>query len=344
LPPANQQVSNLASSLAQGDAAASLAASALKMRSQSELYGGILQSRTIADKVIDKFSLRARYGKQTMEETRKALGQRTSVKVGRDGLIQIEYEDEDAKLAAEVANAYVDALEQLTTDLAITEASQRRLFLEKQLSRAKDALTFAEAELIKIQAKTGLLVPEQVSAAANIRGQIVAKEVELVSLEAFATSQNPQLIKSKRELNELRGQLSKLERSPVQSDVFVALSRLPDAGMAYLTGMREMKYNERLFEFLARQLETAKLEEARDGTAIQVVDRAIIPDKKARPYRTMWVLATMFLSGLLACLYVIISHEIENGSATDKELVNALRAELRGLLPSFQSLLKRRAP
>jgi tyrosine-protein kinase Etk/Wzc len=348
LPPSNQQLgSALASGLSQVDPTGSIAASAFKLRSASELYGGMLQSRTIADKIIEKFELQRVFEKETMFETRRILARRTSVTVGRDGLIEIEYEDEDPRRAADIANSYVDALEALSANLAISDASQRRLFLEKQVSAAKNTLAEAEAAFIKVQADTGLILPEQaqatLAAASGIRAQVVAKEVEVASLQAFATNQNPQLTKARRELTELRDQLTKLDRSPSQNDVFVSLSKLPDAGMAYLAKVREVRYNEKLFEVLARQLEMAKLEEAREGSTIQVVDRAVVPDRKSRPARTLWVLAVTFMVGFAACAVVLLSYEAERASSEDRETIDALRSEWRQLWsPAWLRRLVRR--
>ncbi len=235
LPPASQQMgSALASGLSQVDPTGSIAASTFKLRSTSELYGGMLLSRTIADNIIEKFDLQRVFDKETMVETRRQLARRTSVTVGRDGLIEIEYEDEDPKRAADIANSYVDAVETLSANLAISDAGQRRLFLEKQVSAAKKALAEAEAALIKVQADTGLILPEQaqatLAAASGIRAQVVAKEVEVASLQSFATNQNPHLTKARRELTELRDQLGKLDRSPFSKRCLCRLVKITGHG------------------------------------------------------------------------------------------------------------------
>src|SRR5258708_6981759 len=113
-------------------------------RNPSDLYIGMLKSRTVADNLIARFELKKVYDQSLQSSTRGTLQGNTTIVAGRDGIIVIEVDDKDPQRAAELANAYVDELMKLTRVLAVTEASQRRLFFESQLLQAKDNLTAAE--------------------------------------------------------------------------------------------------------------------------------------------------------------------------------------------------------
>src|SRR5882762_8222851 len=120
---------------------AGLAGGALGIKNPNDLYVGMLKSRTVADNLIQRFDLNAYYEQKHQSWTRRDLESRTVITPGKDGIITIEVEDKDPKLAAELANAYVDELTKLTKVVAVTEASRRRLFFEHQLAQTKDNLT-----------------------------------------------------------------------------------------------------------------------------------------------------------------------------------------------------------
>ena len=175
----------------------------------------MLKSRTVADRLIERFGLQKLYDRPTLVDTRRVLEQRTAISHGRDGIITVQFEDTDAARAAEIANAYIDELYKLTQTLAVTEAGQRRLFLEKQLKLTRDALADAEVELKKTQEATGLIkLDEQgraiIDAVAKLRAQIAAKEVEAATMRSFATERNPAYIRTQQELG---GAMSHATRS-----------------------------------------------------------------------------------------------------------------------------------
>jgi tyrosine-protein kinase Etk/Wzc len=297
-----------------GGALAGLAGPALGLRSLSDLYVGILKSRTIADALIDRFKLQDLYGDDTLIDTRITLENRTTISSGRDGIISIEVEDKDPGRAAAMANAYTEELEKLNQNLAISEAGVRRAFFERQLRQVKEALADSEGELRAVQEKSGLIKLEEqgraiIEAVATLRGQIAVKEVQLVSLGSFATTSNPEFTRVRRELAELREQLEKLEKADSTkspNNIFIPTGKVPEAGMQYVRKLRDVKYNEVMFEVLAKQYELARLDEAKDAVVIQVVDKAVAPDKKHKPKRALIVMATTFLAFTCAVVWVFL--------------------------------------
>jgi tyrosine-protein kinase Etk/Wzc len=282
---------------------ASLAGKDLGLKNPNDLYIGMLKSRTVEDAIIAKFDFQKVYREKRLSDARKELEKAAEVNSGKDGLINISFEDKDPKRSAEVANAYVDELRILTQHLAVTEASQRRLFFEQQLQQAKDDLADAEVALKETQQKTGMIQLDSqskamIEAVGRIRAQISAKEVQLQAMGSFATEQNPDYVMARQELAGLRVQLAKFEQQPSDSgDPLVATGKIPAIGLEYVRRFREVKYREAIFELLAKQYEAAKLDEAKEAAVIQVVDPAVMPDRKSSPKRAL-IVAGAFLCGL----------------------------------------------
>jgi capsule polysaccharide export protein KpsE/RkpR len=221
--------------------------------------------------------------------------------------------------AADLANAFVQELQNLTGTLAVTEASQRRLFFERQLVEAKDKLADAEEALKTTQLKTGLIMLDSqaravIETVATLRGQIAAKEVQITAMRSFATEQNPELIMAEQQLAAWRKQLSGIGGglNGGSEDLLLPKGQVPQAGLEYLRKYRELKYRETVFEILAKQFEIAKLDEAKQGSIVQVVDPALKPERRSFPKRTLIVLISTFLAFVVALFLVLFEAHLRD--------------------------------
>lgn len=291
---------------------ASLAGGTLGLKNPADMYVSFLTSRTVEDAVIQRFHLMSEYHAKRMSDARKELERRTTVVAGsKDGLIRISLEDHDPKRAAELANGYVDEFRRLSANLAITEAARRRLFFDQQLQETRDKLTQAEEAMTRTEQSTGVLQIDSqarslIESAAGLRAQVVAKQVQIEGMRAFATDDNPSLILAKQQLAALQSQLERLagsQRDP-GSDINLSKGRVTQAGMEYLRRYRDLKYQETVFELLAKELEIAKLDEAREGSIVQVVDAAVPPDRRSSPHRLLIVLIATIAAFFIASCWV----------------------------------------
>ncbi|MEO6909812.1 MAG: Wzz/FepE/Etk N-terminal domain-containing protein [Edaphobacter sp.] len=283
------------------------------IKNSGEVYVGILGSRTIADTLVKRFDLQKVYKTKRLSDTEKALKGRSKFVVGKDTLITISVEDHDPRRAAGIANGYLDALHDQNGRLALTDSAQRRLFFGQQLEREKNALEDAEVELKKTQEQTGLIVPAgqalaEIQASSEIRAQITSRQVELAALQQSATNQNPLVVRLQTEIAGLQQQLQKLQsgtgpRPP--GSIQVPTAKVPELALEYVRKQREVKYHETLFALIARQYETARLDESRDAPLLQVVDTASIPDKKSGPPRLLLLLASCILGAFAGAGWVI---------------------------------------
>ena len=307
----------------------------LGLKNPADMYVSLLTSRTVEDAMIQRFGLMKEYHEKRMSDTRKELERRTTAVAGtKDGLIRLSIEDHDPKRAAELANGWVEEFRRLSASLAITEAARRRLFFEQQLQQAKDQLTEAEDAMTKTEQTTGVLQIDSqaralIESAAILRAQVVAKEVQIEGMRSFAAEDNPNLILAKQELAALQSQLEHVagSQSDVGSDINLSKGRVTQAGMEYIRRYRDLKYKETVFELLAKEFEVAKLDEAREGSIIQVVDAAVPPDKKSSPHRTLIVLATTILSFFVAAFWVFMRESSARAFELpeNRERVDAIR-------------------
>jgi tyrosine-protein kinase Etk/Wzc len=284
-------------------------------KTPGDVYVGILKSRTIAEDLIKRFDLQNEYKAKRFSDAAVALKARSSFVIGtKDTLITISVIDPDPKRAADLANGYLDALYRQNGRLALTEASQRRLFFEQELEHEKNVLADAEVELKKTEEQTGLIsvngqAQVAIESIAQVRAQISSREIELGALRQAATNENPEVVRVQTQIDGLKQQLQKLENdSGVRQfgNYLPATANVPALALEYVRKEREVKYREVLFELIAKQYESARLDEAREAPVLQVVDRAVVPDRKSGPLRTVIVVGFCFLGGLMGCTRVLV--------------------------------------
>jgi uncharacterized protein involved in exopolysaccharide biosynthesis len=278
----------------------------------------MLRSRTVEDAMVNRFNLTERYHDRRWSDARKDFEKTSDIENGvKDGLLRISVTDRDPGRAADIANGYVDEYKKFSATIAVSEASQRRLFFEQQLSASKDNLASAEEALKQTEQKTGLIQLDGqaravIESVAQLRAQVAAKEVQIRAMREFATDQNPDLQRVQQELSGLQSQLGQMGAGQNSSsgDLLMPKGTVPQASLDYARKLRDVKYNETIFELLARQYEAAKIDEAKEGSLIQIVDRAIPPDKKSSPNRPLIIGGAAVVGFILACFWALFSEAL----------------------------------
>ena len=187
----------------------------------------------------------------------------------------------------------------------------------------------------KTQQETGVLQIDSqaralIESTAVLRAQVVAKEVQIQSMRSFATEDNPDIVLAKQQLAALQSQLEQIagSRQDTGSDIVLSKGRVTGAGVEYLRKYRDLKYYETVYELLTKELEIAKLDEAREGEIVQVVDTAVTPDRKASPHRTLIVIGATILAFFVAVFYIIVRRGLERTFSVpeNRERLDAIRA------------------
>jgi uncharacterized protein involved in exopolysaccharide biosynthesis len=307
LPPQQQQ-SATAAALSQLGALSGLAGAAGGLKSPADQYVALLQSTTIADRIVDQFGLMQAYGAEYRFEARKTLAENVRITLGKkDGLVTVEVVDRSPQRAADMANRYVEELRILTGRLALTEAQQRRQLFEGQMKQARDLLVAAQQALQGSGFSQGALRADARASAegyARLRAEATAAEVRLQALRRNLADNTPEVQQALSVLGTLRAQLNRLEES-----------NSLEGGTDYVSKFREFKYQETLFELLARQYEMARLDEAREGILIQVVDEARPAEYKHSPQRGLIGAAAAALAFLLVAGWLLAQRAWRDAAA-----------------------------
>ncbi|MEY4863174.1 MAG: Tyrosine-protein kinase ptk [Pseudomonadota bacterium] len=305
LPPQQQQ-SAAAAMLQQLGALGGLAGAAAGIKNPNDQFVAMLKSQTIADNLIERFKLVERYDEEFKQDARKTLEDNSKISAGKDGLIKIEVDDHDPATAAAMANAYVDELGRLMGRLALTEAQQRRAFFEKKLQATQADLTRAQQALQATGVNPNALKtsPEAtVTALAELQARISAQEVKIGVLRGTLTDTAPEMRTALAELAGMRSQLARVAKSG---------SGNGQSESDYVARFRDFKYQETLFELMAKQYEIARVDEAREGAVLQVVDVASPPERKSKPKKALIAVLATLASGFVLLLFVFVRAAVRN--------------------------------
>jgi len=313
------------------------------LRTPADMIIGLIESRTIADGLVTQFNLQAVYHQRLLGDARKVLAGNTKVEVSKDGLIHILIKDSDAKRAAAIANAYVDRLHDINAGLAIGEAAQRRLFYDHQLAQENTTLAAAEEALKETEEKTGVIqlsgqAQLTLSGIASLQAEIASREVALSVTRTFATDQNPDVTRQQQEIASLKNELASRENAQqhlASGDVQVPSGRVPAVSLEYLRKQRDVRYHEALFELLLKQREAASLDEAKSAPLIQVVDAAVVPERKSGPSRKLIALGFALFGFLLSILGIFFRSVLDGLLQDPKQAsrIHDLKDALRLRIP-----------
>ncbi len=316
----------------------------LGMRTTSDLFIGVLGSRTVQDDLINKFDLRKIYGDRHIEDARKEVKRRITIDGDRkSGIITIEVTDKSPQRAAAMARECIDQLNQILVTLNTSSAHKERVFLESRLQQVQQELEVAEQDFSKFASQnTALDVKEQgkamLNAAAELQGQLIAAQTQLEGMRQIYTNGNVRVRSLEARIAEYRRQLQKLtgnanaapsdtqtgEPSDSGSDLYPSVRQLPALGVTWADLYRRTKVQEVVFETLTKQFELAKVEEAREVPSVKVLDMADVPEKKSFPPRMLLILFGVLLMFCLGSAWVVMRSRWQEADARDPAKVLAL--------------------
>ncbi|MFL6305930.1 MAG: GumC family protein [Candidatus Sulfotelmatobacter sp.] len=301
----------------------SLAGSLLGGNNTTALFVDLLRSGTVADHLINRFDLQRAYHKRYRVDTAKYLARHTTITDDKkSGVITVVVEDTDPRRARDLAQAYLDELNQLVTRTSNSSAHQERIFIEKRLQKVKADLELAQQQMSEFSSTHSTVdIKEQtramVDAASRVQAQMVLEQANLNSLRQIYGDGNVRVRATQARIGVLQHQLSKMSGSSAplptgdapagngqsigdgSSELYPALRQLPRLAVPYADLYREVQVQETVFELLTQQYELARIQEAKDVPVVSVIDSPGIPEKKSFPPRL-----------LLAALLTIISTTI----------------------------------
>jgi len=283
-----------------------------------DIFMSILKSRTLARRLVDQFNLKDYYEALHGEDAIKSVQGATNVSFSKQGLIVIKVEDTDPKMAADIANAYPNHLDRFMANYGTGAAGRQRRFVEGQLTKTKVDLKKAEEALRDFQQKhKAISIKEQakvaIQAAGQLKGEIMASEVQLQVMQNFATELNPEVIRLKRKIAELKHQVAQVQYDTIKlpgitanpghprEDIYVPPAKIPEIGLELTRLTRDLKVRDTVYMLLTQQLEQVKIAEAKDTPVVQVLDRAVPALQKSKPK----IKRSMALAGAVSLFFGI---------------------------------------
>lgn len=317
-----------------GGGIASVAGDLLGGNSTGALFLGILRSRTLEDRLVERFDLKRVYGVKLEQDARTKLANNTGISEDhKSGIISISVVDHDPARARAIAEAYMVELERLVSELSTSAAHRERVFLEGRRQAVKQELDQAAEDFSQFASQnTAINIPEQakamVEAAAALQGQLIAAQSELKGLSEIYTANNVRVRSVEARVRELRRQLEKLDgdsgpantdeakkaaamndprkkEPPVERSAYPTIRELPRLGVTYSDLMRRTKIQEAVYETLTQQYELAKVQEAKETPSVKVLDRASLPETKVFPPRLL-IMFWGALLGLAAAAFKLV--------------------------------------
>lgn len=266
---------------------------------------GILYSRTALVKVIDRFDLINYYevDDNNYDKVIKAFTGDFAANPNEYGMIDISVINKDPKVAAEIANYFAFLVDSLNIVYSIERAKNNRLFIEKRYLKNIEDLKEAEDSLYKFQKKYGIVaVPEQlevtVKAAAELESQLAKKEFEAFFLKQQFGEESPQSRLVEQEVNLLRKKVQELKNSKTlsnYSNVLFPFNTMPDIAIKYLRTYRDVQIQQSILEFVLPMYEQSKVEEQKSTPTVMVIDKAVPPQLKYSPKRSVIIIGPSLL-------------------------------------------------
>lgn len=296
----------------------------INTKSQADVWVSILDSKRVKDSVILKFGLKDQFGAKTMDAARARLDRHVSVTKGKEDIITVRVQSEDPKKAAEMANHFVLELDKVNQLVGADSGVRSKEFVEQRLVEAKRDFTKAEEALKVFQENYRAVSLDEQSKAifdaiGTIKGNLIAKEVELETFLSFATQSHPNVNSIKAEIKELKQKLKEMERGQPdgQKDVFIPTSQVPALGMRLAGLMRDVKVQETLYGMLIQQYEMAKLQENRNVSTLHVLDVATPPEEKFKPKRAIIIIVSTIGAGFAAVLAALVMEFLSRARRED---------------------------
>ncbi|HKZ40335.1 MAG TPA: Wzz/FepE/Etk N-terminal domain-containing protein, partial [Candidatus Hodarchaeales archaeon] len=268
--------------------------SSLTGASELDRYIAILKSERALTAVIQKFDLVKVYeiSKYTREKSMKELLSNVDIEQSDEGSLLVSVYDKEPQRAADMANFFVEMLNEINSELHVQNARANRNFIEQRYNKNLADIQTAQDAFKKFQLETGVVaVPEQIEASIKVAADLYAhlniKEIELAILDRTVSTKHPSYNEKLIEVQELRRQLHGMNEgsSAAANDMKILLpfKQTPALGAEYLRLYRDVEIQYKILQFIAPLYEQAKVEENRSTPSVVVLDHASVPEMKAKP-------------------------------------------------------------
>jgi tyrosine-protein kinase Etk/Wzc len=353
LPPGGEALGSGAASSLLGTASGLATSFSLPfMATPSDIIATILKSRSVGEAVVQKENLMEAYKTKSLEDALRELFSHVSVMVTEEGLISLSYEDKDKIRASKVANRFVEELDRINRETSSSQAKNARMFIEERLTQTQKELTRAEENLRRFQEENKtILLNEQMKAAINkaadLKARMVSSEIDLNVLSKTLSFSHPQIKSLRSRINEMKKQLEILQLGNQEEDsegktvLDVPFAEVPSLSLKLARLVREVKIQEGIFGLLTQQYEQYKIQETKDTPTIQILDKAVPPEKRAKPKRALLVGLSGILSIFASLVFIFGLEYFKRSKQKNPEPIERLESLLGAWRKDAEDLKKK---
>lgn len=292
----------------------------LSQKTDADVVIAMLNTNQLKDMVINKFNLIKYYKKKDIELTRKSLGDRVKfIPDMKSGFVEIDVDDKDPKLAANIANYYNIALGQLISNVAYNKSKQKMDFFNQQLASTKRVVNDAQSKLKDFAQKNGIAAGQQSQVIAGLttqlQAQLVVAQAQLQAMSLYATTDNPDYKETSAKVDAIRKQLSDISGQQTQNSnnpdsLPIPAGLAPELAQQYANLMRDVVLNDEILKVVVKQYEAARLDALSEmaPTAIQIIDPAQVPLHKSKPKRAIIIFISILIGASLGIFYYLVKN------------------------------------
>ncbi|MBM3326539.1 MAG: hypothetical protein FJY65_06125 [Calditrichaeota bacterium] len=305
-----------------------------------EIYQTILSSKTLRLRLMERFNLREVYKispDAPLEDAFKEINSHIKVSTRVDQSIEIHYEDRNPKLAAQLAEACVEELDNLYRDITSETARKNRIYISKRIAEITDTLAVLQDRVISFQRQHHTIsISEQtmamINAIADLKAQQLALQIKLEVLRNSFSENHPSVKQLRATIDELRTRGDALQAQG-EGGIFIGLVDIPLLARRYADLMRLVRVQSSLLEYIYPQYENARIQEERETANVQILDHATVPFYKSRPPRKLIVMVAS-VSAIILTLVVVVLLEYWRGlpqkNARDWQKIREVKKLLAG--------------
>ena len=306
----------------------------------------VLESERVAHAIATRYDLMARYEAETREDLLLMIDDRLDVELSREQYLTVSYEEETPELAAEITNAFVDELDRALQERRVEQSRSLRDYLDGRLAEAKKTMLEAERAYNRFQ-QEHMAIDLEAQAKAQIEGaaDMASAYAELYVKREIAgrlmAPGHPKLKQfdleisgARKALDDLlmghgpagRGQAKPDEALP---DIFIPFRDVPGLGLEALQLMRDVEINNAIYAFVRQEYEKARFEEEKETPLVIVLDRAVPPDYRSRPRRTMMVAVAGGLSLAVSLLLAFLLEALSGLEGDNRRKLDTILRDLK---------------
>lgn len=282
-------------------------------------YMGLLTSQSVLDSIIEKYDLKEFYEKETKFHTYQAVKSYLSLEDRQDGTFSISYlVKENPELAAQIVNSFFAELNKLVLKINRSKAADYRNYLGQSYDKANQRLDNLLDEFKQFQDSTGIVaLEEQIKSSliglADLEAQRLTNSIELEYAQKTLGENDPTVISIEQRLDAIGREIQKYRTTDKYSNI--PISSIPEASIAYMNHYRAVEVQAKVVEYLALQLEQAKLEEQKQSANLYFVNPAQPADYKSEPKRLNVLITILFFYNITFILvYSIKDYYLRNKS------------------------------